>query len=123
MNWLRETDVPAFTRLCVYLAEWAELEARIRKNGFTYETNSRHGKMLRIHPDFQARDRIEGRLEALEDRFGLTPAMRQKLMVALALNPAAPSVPGELPLEGPGDAAPAEAPASPVNFLGGGSVH
>lgn len=85
MKLLRLTDVGAFSRYCEHLARWAELTKQLRKDGETYVTESAHGTMRRICPEFQVRDRLESRLEALEDRFGLTPSSRQQVLRQLSI--------------------------------------
>src|SRR5690606_3619285 len=87
INFLRETDRAAFARYCHHLAEWWTLTRQLRKDGLTYVTTSNHGTMKRLNPDFVARQRIEDRLETLEDRFGLTPAARQQILQRLAAAP------------------------------------
>ncbi len=81
-----------------------------------YETNTRHGKMKRIHPLFAIQERLERRLLALEDRFGLSPQARQSIMLRLATAPALPFTGGADPA---GDTAPQPArPATPtLGFL------
>jgi P27 family predicted phage terminase small subunit len=127
---LRATDLGAFARYCEHLARWAELTKALRKSGETYVTQSAHGTMRRIDPNFMVRDRIEGRLHELEDRFGLTPMARQQLLQKLAIAPL-PQTPagndlfgtqpeGEAPDAPP---APATLPPSPVGLLNRGRLN
>lgn len=123
LKFLRSTDRPAFTRYCEHLAKWWELTRDLRKEGETYMSKSEHNPdgMMRVNPKFLIRERIEKRLEALEDRFGLSPAARQQILQRLALTPvAAPagalfegaaSTPGTVP-------PPATDTASPIGMLG-----
>lgn len=130
LKFLRPSDQQAFSRYCEHLAKWWELTKDLRKEGETYGTNSAHGSMLRVNPKFIVRERVEKRLEALEDRFGLSPAARQQILQRLAainvpLTPAGSlfdrteNTGGEAPA--PQDAAPA---GSPIGLLGrASSVH
>ncbi|MEQ8251566.1 MAG: phage terminase small subunit P27 family [Oceanibaculum nanhaiense] len=121
INFLRETDRAAFARYCHHLAEWWVLTRQLRKDGLTYVTTSNHGTMKRLNPDFVARQRIEDRLETLEDRFGLTPAARQQILQRLAAAP--PPAAGSLfaPAQESGGETPAPAPetGSPIGLLRG----
>lgn len=95
MRFLRESDTPAFARYCSDLAKWWECELDIRKRGLTYTTSSKHvADFERVNPMFLVQERIERRLIAQEDRFGLSPSARQRLMLQLA------GTPGGLPLGG-----------------------
>lgn len=80
MGYVRDTDRNSFARLCDHTARWLRLRAKVDEKGESYTTESRHGKMERINPDFAAMLRVEEKLVALEDRFGLTPAARQQIM-------------------------------------------
>jgi P27 family predicted phage terminase small subunit len=121
LKFLRETDLSAFSRYCEHLARWWALTKELRKEGETYETQSAHGNMLRVNPKFVVRERIEKRLEPLEDRFGLTPGARMQIMQRLAVVP-------PLPVGGlfdddkdkPAGQAPVT-PASPLGLLNRGS--
>ena len=69
----------AFARYCDHVARWRKLRDKVEAGGETYETASKHGKLQRINPDLNAMLQIEGKIEALEDRFALTPLMHWKL--------------------------------------------
>lgn len=84
MQFVREQDREALKRYCELLAGWWKMSREIRKGGEVYWTESLHGRMKRINPAFIVRDRIEARLEAIEDRFGFTPRSRQQIMAHLA---------------------------------------
>ena len=88
LRFLKESDRAAFSRYCEYFSRWWELTAILAKEGDSYWTESLHGKMQRINPNFQIRDRLEQRLQSLEDRMGLNPAARQQIMQRLAALPA-----------------------------------
>jgi P27 family predicted phage terminase small subunit len=120
MKFLRETDRDAFSRYCEHAARWWKLTRELRREGDTYWTESAHGKMQRLNPKFIVRERIENRLEALEDRFGLNPAARQQILQRLsALPPPAPPAgdmfaqPGETAENG----APPPKSGSPIGLL------
>ena len=122
MKLLRSTDFGAFARYCEHLARWVALTKDLRKNGETYVTASAHGTMERIRPAFMVRDRLEARMESLEDRFGLSPMARQQLLQRLAMAPPPAPQPGLFgDDQQPGAAAPdapaASPPPSPVGLL------
>jgi P27 family predicted phage terminase small subunit len=131
MNFLRPSDYMAFARYCEYMVLWWDITRRIKSPmkkrgsnpegaGVVYETNSNHGKMLRVNPLFVVRERIENRLTAFEDRFGLTPAARMQMVQRMAgqvpagdlFTPAA----GEVDSDSPPPAASAEE-NTPIGFL------
>lgn len=70
----------ALARYCDYLARWLVLRDKVNANGESYETESRHGRMQRLNPDFVALTRVETVLGDLEEKFGLTPAARQRIL-------------------------------------------
>jgi P27 family predicted phage terminase small subunit len=84
MKLLTETDVPAFSRYCTHYARWLDLQARMKKGGDIYEIETASGKVLRAHPAFTMADRLDRMMLAFEDRFGLNPAERQRIMAARA---------------------------------------
>lgn len=119
MKFLRETDRNAFARYCEHLAAWWRLTNDLRVNGEIYVSKSEHNPegLERVRPNFLIRERIEKRLELLEDRFGLSPAARQQILYRMAAG--LPAVPpqGDLPVGEP--ARQSRAPeASPVGLLG-----
>ena len=111
-NFLKEQDAFTFARYCQHLADFRALSEKIAKVGFTYVTESKHGTMNRLNPDFIARDRIEGRMIELEDRFGLNLRHRQLILQSMALM--VPVSAGPLFGERDADQAPAD---SPIGFL------
>lgn len=127
LNFLRDVDRAAFARYCVHLARWWDLTKDIADNGESYISRSQHGELERVRPAFLVRERIEKRLESLEDRFGLNPAARQQILQRLAgLVPAAPTgnlFEGKEGDDGSSDSDRPPAPPSPVGLLGTGSVH
>jgi P27 family predicted phage terminase small subunit len=131
LRFIRESDVNAFGRYCVYLADWVAANEELVKDGAVYETSSAHvEKMKRINPWFIVRDRLEDNLQKLEPKFGLTPIDRQRLYAQLAA--AAQLPPGDLfgggsgendaPIAGeapPDPETPAEAARSDMQIIGG----
>jgi P27 family predicted phage terminase small subunit len=81
---LTATDVAPFARYCRNFARWLKMQRIIDKEGETYESESAHGKLKRAHPAFLIADRIERGLLAIEDRFGINPAERQRIYAARA---------------------------------------
>jgi len=86
LHFLRDSDVHVFGRYCVYVADWVTATKEIKKTGgAVYETSSAHvEKMMRINPWFTARGRIEDDLVKLEEKLGLTPLDRQRIISNLA---------------------------------------
>jgi P27 family predicted phage terminase small subunit len=121
---LTDADAPAFARYCRNTALWLKMRKQMDDEGEHYESESQHGKLKRVHPAFMIADRVERQLLAAEDRFGLNPAERQRIMVARAQT----GVTGDLfsadkaGERRPGDPAaepaqPAKPIESPVGFL------
>ena len=84
MNFLRATDSPAFSRYCQTLAKYWEISTELDSEGVVYLTESAHGSMKRVNPLFLVQERLSRRLTEFEDRFGLSPAARQQIMIRLA---------------------------------------
>lgn len=119
MKLLTETDVPAFARYCKHYARWLDMQKRLDKDGEFYEIETASGKVRRADPAFTMADRLDRMMLAFEDRFGLNPAERQRIMAARAntgatgdmfgtkeperreSDPAAPATPAAEPTEGP----------------------
>jgi P27 family predicted phage terminase small subunit len=91
MKLLTETDVPAFARYCKHYARWLELQKRLDTDGEFYEIETASGKVRRADPAFTMADRLDRMMLAFEDRFGLNPAERQRIMVQRA-QPANPGL-------------------------------
>lgn len=122
MKLLSQVDAEAFGRYCRNYARWIAMQDVLDREGEVYESESTHGKLKRAHPSFMIADRLERQLQAVEDRFGLNPAERQRLYAARASQPIA--IPGELPLAHPPSPRPQAASpgarsgaGSPVGFL------
>lgn len=114
MGYVKDTDRLAFARLCDHTARWLRLREKVNVKGESYTTESRHGKMERINPDFAAMLRVEEKMVQLEDRFGLTPAARQQILARLTEPPPPPD------LFGNGEhaqQAQASSPGSPIGMF------
>ncbi len=86
----RAADLDSYGRWATYLARWITLNRKLRPGAEAYETESKHGKMLRKHPHFAAMIDLERVMMSLEDRLGLNPAARQNIIrgiTALAASP------------------------------------
>lgn len=92
VRFIRQTDVDALARWAYYLSKWIGLKKRVdAKNADVYyETESKHGKMLRTHPIFASLLQIERMLMALEDRLGLNPSSRQTIVRGIINSPQLP---------------------------------
>ncbi len=113
LKFIKVSDEPALERYCVDLAAWRDVTAKLEETGQVYETSSTHGTMLRVHPLFLVQDRLAKRLESFEDRFGLNPASRQRILQGLAAQVGG----GDLPLPARRDEQPAAPAASPIGML------
>lgn len=120
MKLLTEADAPAFARYCKHYARWLDMQKRLDENGDIYEIETASGLVRRADPAFVMSDRLDRMLLALEDRFGLNPAERQRIFAARAAtgspdlfnsqsgkeqerkdDPAAQATPAAEPVEGP----------------------
>jgi P27 family predicted phage terminase small subunit len=84
----RRADIAAFGRWACYLDRWIDVKHDLDGRVLTYETVSKHGKLIRRHPDFQVMTDLERLLQSLEDRLGLNPIARQNYLRGLAALPA-----------------------------------
>lgn len=84
MKLLTDADAPAFARYCKHYANWLDLQKRLDKGGNIYEIETASGKVRRADPAFTMADRLDRMMLALEDRFGLNPAERQRIFAARA---------------------------------------
>jgi len=82
-TFLRATDMSAVGRWAYYMAQWIECKNFFAKNKFTYDSESEHVKMVRLHPRVSVMFRLEGALQSLEDKLGLSPISRQALLRGL----------------------------------------
>jgi P27 family predicted phage terminase small subunit len=120
---LQVADADTFGRYCEDFAKWIGLNAILREEGMTYQSESPHGKYTRAHPALAMADRLNRTLLMFEANFGLNPADRQRLFAARAAG-AGSGACAELPFGSEGDGGdaddkPKDAPesASPVGML------
>lgn len=130
LNFVRDTDKPGLERYCENLAEFWSMHLKLRGRSRTYWTDSAHGKMKRIEPLFLLLHRVEKMLFDYEDRIGLNPAARQRILVGMAAQTRLPlPEPDGRMSENDGSnaddqAAEGESGDSPVGILAGGArVH
>lgn len=112
-RFVRKTDTHSVARYAAYLSRWASIKQRldkVRTNAEFYESKSKHGKLLRVHPLFASMLKIEPLLLALEDRIGLNPSARQAILRGIINMPQLP--PGDLFGDGAQKPQAPEAPAS-----------
>jgi P27 family predicted phage terminase small subunit len=118
MKLLTPPDAYTFARYCKNFAMWLKMQRRLTRKGEIYEIETASGKVRRADPAFLMADRLDRRLEAVEDRFGLNPAERQRIFAARAAQPHAGDLFGERPI------APAAAPqgSGPSRQVGGSPI-
>lgn len=138
---LTVADVGPFARYCRNFAAWLDARAGIEADGATYEAETyvnaqgapapdaetvgaRRQRMMRINPATMWSDRLERQLLAAEDRFGLNPTERQRIMAARAQTGVTGDLFGaERPADQPGGdpaakpATPAKPAAGPIGLL------
>ena len=106
---MRVTDRQAFARYCQTLSDFLKTTKTLAKEGQVYDApTTTGGTMKRVHPSFTVQERLSKRLDALEDRFGLTPRARHEVMYRMAsmgivppADPANPNSGDELPFDEP----------------------
>ncbi|HEX3064165.1 MAG TPA: P27 family phage terminase small subunit, partial [Dongiaceae bacterium] len=124
LNFVRYTDRPVLERYCEALADYWHLQTELRGKSRVYWTDTKHGKMKRIEPTVLLMHRQEALLLQYEDRLGLNPLARQRILVGMA------ATQGALPLSqgddqdkdhgtdsGLGGEAGPAGPGSPVGLL------
>lgn len=95
-------DISAFSRYCQSRARWDKMQALLDDDGVFYSVTTASGVVHRAHPASLLSKMLDSQLQALEDRFGLNPSERQKIMA----NRAQTGVTGDLfapPAPGPED--------------------
>jgi len=95
MNLLRATDYNALAVYCQTVADYRAATGKLKNTSKVYWTDSNHGRLQRISPWFIVQQRLVKAMLDYEDRFGLNPAMRQRIQLQLAQTPA------QLPLTSP----------------------
>jgi P27 family predicted phage terminase small subunit len=101
---LSATDAMAFGRYCWNLSLWIKCTVAVEDGGIVEVTSSEHVTMTRINKNLQAALILERHLMAAEERFGLNPRDRQRIVMMRAAS--VPQIAGELPLppvEKPGE--------------------
>jgi len=96
VRFVRTTDAPLFALVCETVAEAFESKEILERDGYTYETHTPHGSMIRLHPRYAVLDRARRVLVPLFDRFGMSPAARLSILSKLA------ATPGRDPANAPG---------------------
>lgn len=96
---LTGSEAEPFARYCRNFARWLKLQAVLDHEGETYEAETyvtaagekiddgapiRLNKLKRAHPAFTIADRLERQLLAIEDRFAINPAERQRIFMQRA---------------------------------------
>ena len=115
---LRDAETVAFARYCDYVSLWRGIRDQVRSVGATVTSVSKHGQLDRVSPAFKAMLAIEAALIALEDRYGLTPQARGRIMALRASQ-------GSLLLDNPATPPRDQAPAGDgkvIDFPGIGDV-
>lgn len=121
---LTAADTETFARYCRNFARWLAMQRALDEGSETYTVETAAGVVHRARPEFLIADRLERMMMATEDRFGLNPAERQRIIAARAQT----GVSGDLfdaikPKAGrPDDVATQAAPAAqpigvPIGFL------
>lgn len=91
---LQQWDVETFARYCHKFALWIEYHKKMSTEGYSYQVSTNHGEWVRLHPLFNAADRLDRTLQADEQKFGLNPADRQRIIAGAAALASPP--PGDL---------------------------
>ena len=113
---LRATDEQAFARYCRNFDRWVKLRDQLDRRGYTYDAETTTGgKLRRADPNFLIADRLERQLLATEDRFGLNPAERQRIIAARANAPGGDLFDAPAPARADDPAASPAAPADPID--------
>lgn len=125
MRILRPSDLTAFRRYCVFVYKWAQVEPMLLGAKATVTTVSAHNPdgLERKSQALLVALMLDKRLSEIEDRFGLNPAARQRLMLQMAQQGALPLQGGAQPTGEPKDSMPlpmvekTELPESPIGLL------
>jgi P27 family predicted phage terminase small subunit len=84
---LRRTDELTFGQFCEIVADAFKAKKTLDAEGYTYESESAHGRLKRIHPAYIILDRSRRLVLQFAEQFGMTPAARAALMAKLANAP------------------------------------
>ena len=118
-NLLKPLDELTFARYCQMFARWIEANEALNTQSLVVETRSAHVTMDRVNKYLHVQLMLEQRLLNLEDRFGLNPAERQRIIMQRSASGARP---GELHFPAPTtdvgqDDAPSAQPGGPIALL------
>ena len=95
---LKPTDLFTFEVLCEAFANFRRATRELAKEDFVYLTKSKHGEMRRVSPWQKIKNDAVREIRQLGEQFGLTPAMRSKVMsLQSGVATAAPQAAGETP--------------------------
>lgn len=124
-RFVRTTDIMGLARWASYMAKWIRATKDLGRKKAYYETKSRHGSLLRVHPLHVIIRDMERLLLPLEDRLGLNPAARQTILKGMMPGAgAAADLFPETKAPAPSAATPAESVANdPLGFLGQTTRH
>lgn len=124
MRILRPSDLTAFRRYCVFVYKWAQVEPMLLGAAATVTTVSAHNPdgLERKSQALLVALMLDKRLSEIEDRFGLNPAARQRLMLQMAAQGALPLTGGQAQPSEPNHPQPAQVeavplPESPIGLL------
>lgn len=118
LNFVKPSDEPLLARYAKSLADFWNTTKKLDEIGSTvYECQAvAGGTMQRIHPLFIVQQHLAKRLEAMEDRLGLSPQARQQYLLRMAATGAQGSLP--LPQTGGTDASHEQPMASSIARAG-----
>ena len=81
-----DVDIPMISRLFIYRDEWYRLSiayAALPDEDRLIEGSTRSGAGLRIHPFAERMTKLEGDIQKLEDKLGLSPLSRARLGIEI----------------------------------------
>lgn len=79
---LTEADRPALLMLCDTYGEWMDLRDVVRREGHTYEVETKTGTMIMNRPEVAQASDCWRRVNLMLGQFGMTPASRTKVSAA-----------------------------------------
>ncbi len=112
LNLLRETDLETLRMLCIEIACYNEARKIRETQGSFYETASKHGSMLRVHPVVGIMERAARQIIKLMESLGMTSVSRVR-----ALATGVQSRQLNLPFIDPAPTAPGAKNDGPVGYL------
>jgi P27 family predicted phage terminase small subunit len=92
LRFLRPSDLTAFRRYCVFIYKWSQIEPDLIGAKATVTTVSQHNPdgLERKSATLLVALMLDKRLSEIEDRFGMNPAARQRLLLQMAQQGALP---------------------------------